>query len=163
MYVKGGHNLITHQSTYTKIVTFFSARVTCPLHLPCASVRPSEKRKKLRLFCRVTRSSRAWTICMEKNWLRNENWQNVNSCFSRSIAYFSCYHQNDPIFLYHLFETSISTRNANVHIDKLITSFSFERISCRNISHSRNLSHDNFRCPPLHSKTCLMDLCNFPL
>ena len=80
MYVKGGHNLITPWSTYSKIVTFFSARVTCPLHPPCASVRPSEKRKKLRLFCRVTRNSRAWTICMEKNWLRNENWQNVNSC-----------------------------------------------------------------------------------
>ena len=76
-------------------------------------------------------------------------------------AYFSRYHQNDPILLYHLFETSVSMRNANVHIDKLITSFSLERISFRNISHSRNLSHDNFRCPPFHSKTCLMDLCDF--
>ena len=74
-------------------------------------------------------------------------------------AYFSRYHQNDPILLYHLFETSVSMRNAMC--DKLITSFSSERISFRNISHSRNLSHDNFRCPPFHSKTCLMDLCDF--
>ena len=66
------------------------------------------------------------------------------------------YHQNaGQIFLYHLFETSVSTRNANVHIDKMIISSSFQRISFQNISLSQNLSHHNFRCPPFNSKTRL--------
>ena len=37
---------------------FFSALATRPLHSPRASERPSEIRGKLRLFCRLIRSSR---------------------------------------------------------------------------------------------------------
>ena len=72
------------------------------------------------------------------------------------------YHQNGQIFLYHLFETSVSTRNANVHIDKMIISSSFQRISFQNIFLSQNLSHHNFRCPPFNSKTRLNGSERFP-
>ena len=89
---------------------------------------------------------------MENRWLRKENRTQTVS-FSQSIAYFSRYYLNDRIFLYHLFETSVPTPNAIVHIDKVIISSSFERISFRNISHSRNLSHHKFSRPSLNSKT----------
>ena len=55
---------------------------------------------------------------MENNRLRNENYQN---CIS--IAYFSRYYENDQIFLYYLFEASVSTRNANVHIEHISDEF----------------------------------------
>ena len=109
-------SLRTEGRTRRTIVTFlnlifFSALMTGPLHSPCASDRPSGILGKLRLFFRLTRGSWVWTICMENNRLRNENYQN---CIS--IAYFSRYYENDQIFLYYLFEASVSTRNANVHI-----------------------------------------------
>ena len=124
LFVKGGHDLITHWRPYTTYNSdffkfgFFSALMTGPLHSPCASDRPSGILGKLRLFCRLPRSSRVWTICMENNRLRNENYQN---CIS--IAYFSRYYENDQIFLYYLFEASVSTRNANVHIEHISDEF----------------------------------------
>ena len=50
--------------------------------------------------------------------------------------------------------------NANVYIDKMIISSSFQRTSFWNISHSQNLSHHNFRC--FNSKTCLNGSVRFP-
>lgn len=49
-----------------------------------------------------------------------------------------------------------------IYIDKIIISSSFEQISFRSISHSRNLSHHNFRCSPSYSKTRLHGLVRFP-
>ena len=71
---------------------------------------------------------------MENNRLRNENYQN---CIS--IAYFSRYYENDQIFLYYLFEASVSTRNANVHIEHIsaetsLTTTSDVPLSIRNLA-----------------------------
>ena len=49
-----------------------------------------------------------------------------------------------------------------IYIDKIIISSSFEQISFRSISHSRNLSHHNFRCSPSYSKTRMHGLVRFP-
>ena len=81
---------------------------------------------------------------------------------SKYSLLFGCHQNAGQIFLYHLFETSVSMRNANVHIDKMIISSSFQRISYQDISLSQNLSHHNFRCPPFNSKTCLNGSVQFP-
>ena len=64
LYMKGGHDLITYEGRTRQIMEtffnsiFFSALATRPLHSPPASDRPSEIHGKLRLFCRLIKSSR---------------------------------------------------------------------------------------------------------
>ena len=118
--VKGGHDLIRHWRAYTKIVAFLNFFFIYSV-IFCASDSPFAHAS---CICPPEWNTREITPVMQSNpelkgmndlygkqlAQKRELTESAESSFSRSIAYFFGYQQNGQIFLYHLFETSVSTR-----------------------------------------------------